>query len=150
MAKVFLDKIPSTEHIESVVSETDKLPMGQWLALGKLGDDGESRVATPATGEADAEVFLADAPISYGDPHFDLGTYTLAAGKTGRAFHLQKGDVISVTTDLVADGATVGDALTIGDRGLGFKKAASGRGVALLIGKENHGFDGDVFVIAIR
>ena len=96
-----------------------------------------------------AEVFVADAPLSYGDPHFDLGKYVVKAGETGRAFHLEKGDVISVTTDLVA-GAKVGDNLTIGDKGLGFKKAADGKGIAMLIGQEAHGIDGDVFVIAIR
>lgn len=149
MSKVFLDKIPSTEHIESVVATTD-FGNGQFLSLGVLGADGESRVATAATGESDAEVFLADAPVSYDDPHFDLGKYVVKAGTTGRAYHLQKGDVISVTTDLVAAGAKAGDALTVGDNGLGFKKAASGRGIALLIGSESHGVDGDVYVIAIR
>ena len=148
MAKVFLDKIKATAHIESVVASEDMVN-GQFLSRGVLGEDGESRVATPATDEASAEVFVADAPLSYGDPHFDLGKYVVKAGETGRAFHLEKGDVISVTTDLVA-GAKVGDNLTIGDKGLGFKKAADGKGIAMLIGQENHGIDGDVYVIAIR
>ena len=95
-----------------------------------------------------AEVFVADAPLSYGDPHFDLGKYVVKAGQTGRAFHLEKGDVISGTTDLVA-GAKVGDNLTVGDQGLGFKKADD-KGIAMLIGQETHGIDGDVYVIAIR
>lgn len=68
MAKVFLDKIKATAHIESVVAKED-LGNGQLLSLGVLGEDGESRVATPATDEASAEVFVADAPLSYGDPH---------------------------------------------------------------------------------
>lgn len=68
MAKVFLDKIKATAHIESVVAKED-LGNGQFLSLGVLGEDGESRVATPATDEASAEVFVADAPLSYGDPH---------------------------------------------------------------------------------
>lgn len=148
MAKVFLDKIKSTAHIESVVA-TDELTNGQFLTLGVLNADGESRVATKATKEEDAEVFLADAPISYGDPHFDLATYKVKPGNTARAYHLEKGDVLSVTTDLVS-GAKVGDNLTIGDNGLGFKKADNGKGIAMLIGQEAHGIDGDVFVIAIR
>lgn len=148
MAKVFLDKIKSTAHIESVVASED-LENGQFLTLGVLGDDGESRVATKAADEASAEVFVADAPLSYGDPHFDLGTYKIKAGETGRAFHLEKGDVLSVTTDLVS-GAKVGDNLTIGKDGLGFAKAAEGKGIAMLIGQEAHGIDGDVYVIAIR
>ena len=72
MAKVFLDKIKATAHIESVVASED-LPQGQFVTLGVLGDDGESRVVTKATDEASADVFVAEAPISYGDPHFDLG-----------------------------------------------------------------------------
>ena len=68
MAKVFLDKIKATAHIESVVAKED-LGNDQFLSLGVLGEDGESRVATPATDEASAEVFVADAPLSYGDPH---------------------------------------------------------------------------------
>lgn len=148
MAKVFLDKIKATAHIESVVA-TDELMNGQFCALGVLGEDGESRVATKAANETEADVMVAEAPISYGDPHFDLAKYTVKPGDTARAYHLEKGDVISVTTDLVAD-AKVGDALTIGDEGKGFKKAASGRGIAMLIGQESHGIDGDVYVIAIR
>ena len=68
MAKVFLDKIKATAHIESVVAKED-LGNGQFLSLGVLGEDGESRVATPATDGASAVVFVADAPLSYGDPH---------------------------------------------------------------------------------
>lgn len=147
MSYVFLDKIPATEHIESVVANED-LAMGQWLKLGVLGEDGESRAVTAAATADDAEVFLADAPVSYGDPHFDLSTYKVKKGETGRAFHLGKGDVISVTADLVA-GAKVGDELTIGDNGLGFKKADS-KGIAMLIGKETKQLAGDVYVIAIR
>lgn len=148
MAKVFLDKIPATEHIETIVAG-EPLGNGQWLSLGVLAEDGEAREATKATGEADAEVFLVDAPLSYDDPHFDLATYQVAKGRTGRAYHLGKGDVISVTEDLVS-GAKKGDALTIGINGLGFKKADSGNGIAKVIGEEAHGFDGKVFVIAIR
>lgn len=48
MAKVFLDKIKATAHIESVVA-TENLPQGQFVTLGVLGDDGESRLVTKAT-----------------------------------------------------------------------------------------------------
>lgn len=150
MSKVFLDKISATAHIESVVA-TEDLSNGQFLTLGVLGPDGESRVATKATAADKADVFLADPPLSYDDPHFDLGSYKVKAGNTGRAYHMIKGDVISVTTDLVAgDGVKPGDELTIGDNGHGFKKQTSGSGIALLIGKEQHGFDGDVYVIAFH
>ncbi|MCC4466850.1 hypothetical protein [Limosilactobacillus reuteri] len=148
MAYVFLDKIPATAHIESVTADKD-LANGQWLSLGLLNSDGESRVATVAKNETEAEVFLADEPLSYGDPHFDLASYKVKAGQTGRAYHLIKGDVVSVTTDLVT-GAKVGDNLTVGDNGLGFKKATEGKGIAMLIGKETKELVGGVYVIAIR
>ncbi|PWT37675.1 hypothetical protein [Limosilactobacillus reuteri] len=147
MSYVFLDRIPATEHNESIVATQD-LTNGQWLKLGVLGADGESRAVEVATKPEDADVFLADAPLSYDDPHFDLSTYKVKKGTTGRAFHLGKGDVISVTTDLVK-GAKVGDSLTIGDNGLGFKKAED-KGMAMLIGTEVKQNVGEVFVIAIR
>lgn len=149
MAKVFLDRIQSTAHVDSVVAKED-LGNGQWVTLGVLDTDGERRVVTKATGETDADVYIADAPVSYGDPHFDLDTYKVKAGTTGRAYHRVEGDVISVTKDLVSGDVKVGDNLTIGDAGLGFKKAASGKGIAMLIGEESHGYDGDVYVIAMR
>ena len=153
MGKVFLDKIPAGEHIESVVS-TDELQNGQFLSLGVLEEDGETRVATKATKAEDAEVFHVSAPISYDLPDFDIGKWTLKAGKQGRAYHLGKGDVISVTPDLVADQANVanGDLLTVGTDGLGFAKAGEGQKVIgkLIAKNDDHGFDGEVFVIAIK
>lgn len=153
MGKIFLDKIPASEHIESIVS-ADELQNGQFLSLGVLEEDGETRQAFKATKAEDAEVLHVSAPISYDLPDFDFAKWTLEAGKHGRAFHLGKGDVISVTPDLVADQENVanGDLLTIGEGGLGFAKAVEGQKViAKLIAKnEDHGFDGDVFVIAIK
>lgn len=147
MGKVFLDKINPSAHIETVVAE-ENLKNGQFLKLGLLGDDGESRLVTKPKTELEAHVFLADAPLSYGHPDFDLATYEVKAGKAGRAYHLTVGDVISVTPDL-ADGVKVGDRLTIGKDGFGFAKAADGKGIGLCIAKEYHGFDGDVLVIAV-
>lgn len=147
MTQVFLDKISESAHIESVTASED-LKNGQFLSLEVLNSDGESRVAKKATGNDDAEVLLVDAPISYDDPHFNLADYELKAGKVGRAFHLTKGDVISVTEDLL-NGTKVGDAVDVNTDGRGFKKAA-GKGFGLVIGKENHGFDGTTFAIAIR
>ncbi|WP_258236123.1 hypothetical protein [Liquorilactobacillus hordei] len=141
MSKVFLDKISATAHIESVVGTTD-FSNGQFLELGVLESDGESRAVKPANSEETAEVLLAHAPIDYGYPDFDLAKWKLEAGKIGRAYHLQKGDVIEVTTDLVADAdkVTVGANLTIGENGLGFKAAAAdARGIARLISKESQG-----------
>lgn len=148
MAQVFLDRISATHHVESVVA-TEEISNGQFLKLGKLDADGERRLVTKATGNADANVFLVDAPVSYGDPHFDIAKYVLPVGATGRAYHKEEGAIVSVTKDLVGGGAKVGDALDVASNGLGFTKA-SGNGIAMLIGEENHGFDGDVYVVAFN
>lgn len=147
MAKVFLDKINPSAHIETVVAKED-LKNGQFLKLGVLGTAGESREVVKAANEDDANVFLVDAPLSYGHPDFDLDKYELKAGKAGRAYHLTVGDVMSVTPDL-AEGVKVGDRVTVGKTGYGFAKAADGKGIGMVVAKEYHGFDGDVFVIAI-
>lgn len=146
MAEVILDKIKSTAHIDSVVAKED-LKNGQWLTLGLLDADGERRLAEKAKTEDTADVLLVTSFTRY-DPNTDFADYVTKVGQTGRAFHMEKGDVISVTKDLVA-GAKKGDGLTIGDDGLGFKKT-EGRGIAQIIGEENQGFYGDMFVIAIR
>lgn len=148
MSKVFLDKIPSTAHIESVIA-AEPLKNGQFVELGVLSDeDFESREGTKAKDNASADVLLVDAPISYGDPHFDLDTYELAAGKAGRGYHLVAGDIISVTEDLV-HGAKVGEYVAVNADGLGFATAVDkASAIAQVIGTESHGFDGDVAVVA--
>lgn len=154
MAQVFLDRLSKAAHVESVVVQGSAIKNGQFLKLGVLDTDGERRVATKATGDADAEVFLADAPVDYGYVNvdgttFDLDKYELAAGKTGRAIHVAKGEIISVSEDLVTGSVTVGDELSVNDNGLGFKKA-TGTGIALLIGKEAQGFAGINYVVAFK
>ena len=52
MSKVFLDKIPSTAHIESVIA-AEPLKNGQFVELGVLSDeDFESREGTKEIGRA--------------------------------------------------------------------------------------------------
>lgn len=149
MAYIVLDKIKSTAHYESVVNDETELKQGQFLTLGVLGEDGETAKATPATGNANADVFLVDAPVSYDDQHFKLDEYVVPAGKVGRAVHLEKGDMISVSPSLV-NGAQVKDSVDVNTDGLGFKKATSGTGFGMVVAKETVGDYGDMFVIRIR
>lgn len=154
MAQVFLDRLSKAAHVESVVVQDSAIKNGQFLKLGVLDTDGERRVATKSTGDADAEVFLADAPVDYGYVNvdgttFDLDRYELVAGKTGRAIHVAKGEIISVSEDLVTGEVKVGDELSVNDNGLGFKKA-TGKGIALLIGQEAQGFVGKAYVVAFK
>lgn len=149
MSYVFTDKVKSTVHIESVTL-TEEITAGQFVTLGKLNPDGESRSATKAKTIEEADAFVVPDPISYNDTHFDYGAYVVKPGETVRAYVFERGDYYSVTTDLVTGGAKPGDALAIGDNGLGFKKADSGRGIAQLVNEEAHGFAGTVEVISFR
>lgn len=150
MGKVFLDKVNPSAHIESIVAK-EALKNGQFLKLGKMGADGETREAVKATGLEDADVFLVDAPLSYDHPDFDLAKYVVKAGSAGRAYHLTAGDVFSVTPDMVTGKPKAGDRVTVGEDGFGFKKAeaADGKGIGMLIGEEFNGFDGNMLVVSI-
>lgn len=148
MAKVFTDKISAQAHIESIVSAVD-VKDGQFVALGVLGSDGETRIATKSKGAADADVLVVNKPLDYGYIDFDAVADVNKAGKAARAYHLVKGDVLSFSKDAVV-GAKVGDKVTVGDGGYGFKLAGEADvAVGLVIGEDYLGYDGDVFVIAI-
>jgi hypothetical protein len=152
MTLVFLDKVSANNHIASVVA-SEELQNGQFLHLGVAGKDGESRVATKATGAADAQVLLANPLLDYGYADYDPSKETLKAGKVGRAYRIaEPGMTISVTADL-APKIVAGDRVTVGAGGLGFAKAAEGDdGIGLAIAdNEYHGeYDGPVTVIVFE
>jgi len=100
-----LDKIKATAHIESIVASED-LVNGQFLALGALQPDGEARQATPSGDVAEQLVLHASVPLTYEDRSNELD-FVLKAGKTGRAFVLETGDVISIDDKTLAVGAKV-------------------------------------------
>lgn len=176
MAKIILDKISSTAHIETAVL-TEDVKNGQFVTLGLLQEDGESRVATKATDYKSAEAFIHTDILDYGYDNYEEIQDVNPAGKQARAYILQKGDTISVEKGAL-DGLKLGDLLTVADDGYLFKKAEDGtpgtpaveevKGedgtvttpgkpavpaiagdtvVAKIIGEESQGFDGDMFVI---
>ncbi|WP_324655238.1 hypothetical protein [Bacillus paranthracis] len=102
---VRLDKIKSTAHIESVVASTD-LVNGQFLALGALQADGEARLATPSGDVTKQLVFHASVPLTYLERTNELD-FVLKAGKVGRGYVLEAGDIISIDDTTLA----VGDAV---------------------------------------
>lgn len=127
MAKNYLrlDKIPATGHIESIVSDSEKLVAGQFVELGAVLNvaEGEEVSYTKATegGAFDALV----APVfldSELDPMGEVLEKTIAIGKPARAFILQKGDVVSFNAEN-ATGVKAGDDVKVGANGLGVAKA---------------------------
>lgn len=101
MKYVRLDKVKATAHLESIVASTDLLN-GQFLALGALQADGEARQATPSGDVSKQLVFHASVPLTYEDRTNELD-FVLKAGKVGRGYVLETGDIVSIdSTDLVA------------------------------------------------
>lgn len=94
MKYVRLDKIKATAHIESIIATQDLLN-GQFLALGALQADGEARLATPSGDVAKQLVFHASVPLTYEDRSNELD-FKLKAGKVGRGYILEAGDIVSI------------------------------------------------------
>lgn len=125
MAYVRLDKIKNSAHIESIVHEED-LKNGQFLDLGVLHEDldGEATEVTKTAEGGAYQALLVSEFLNYeGRADFDYAAQVTKAGKAGRAYILEPGNMISVTEDLINGTIAVGDDVAIGAEGLGFKKA---------------------------
>lgn len=95
MAKyVRLDKIKATAHIESIVAVTD-LNNGLFLELGELQADGEARKVTVSADTTKQLVFHASVPLTYEDRTNEMD-FVLKAGKVGRGYVLETGDIVSI------------------------------------------------------
>lgn len=105
MKYVRLDKIKASAHIESVVANQDLLP-GQFLALGALQPDGEARQATPSGDTTKQLVFLAPVALTYEDRSNELD-FVLKAGKAGRGYVFETGDIVSIDNDSLQKGDIV-------------------------------------------
>ncbi|ALA47838.1 hypothetical protein ABE137_12650 [Brevibacillus laterosporus] len=108
MAVIRLDKIAGV-HLESVV-HTAEMKNGYFVQLGALvaGETELYEVKVPAV-DADLkkEFVLVSAPEVMVDPRkAGLKHFVIEAGTTARAYHLVKGDVITLTEDLI-DGTPV-------------------------------------------
>ncbi|QRV11471.1 hypothetical protein JR311_19910 (plasmid) [Bacillus velezensis] len=112
MAYTRLDKISATAHIESIVSKED-LENGQWLELEDLQADGEARLATPSGNTSKELVFHSSVPLTYEDQTNELD-FVLKAGKVGRAYVPEDGQIISISEDGVV-GEITKNALVIPD-----------------------------------
>lgn len=109
MTYVRLDKIKKNAHIESIVSATD-LKNGAFLALGELQEDGETRLVTASKDETKQLVFHASVPLQY-ESGAHVTDFVLKAGKVGRAFVLEKGNIVSISKAAVTGGTVAKGAL---------------------------------------
>ncbi len=105
MKYVRLDKVKATAHIESIVATSDLLN-GQFLALGALQADGEARLATPSGDTTKQLVLHVSVPLTYEERTNELD-FVLKAGKVGRGYVLETGDIISIDDAVLAVGDIV-------------------------------------------
>lgn len=105
MKYVRLDKIKATAHLESIIA-TEDLVNGQFLALGALQADGEARLATPSGDVTKQLVFHASVPLTYEERTNELD-FVLKAGKVGRGYVLEAGDIVSIDDATLAVGNIV-------------------------------------------
>ena len=136
MAKNYLrlDKIPATGHIESVVSDSEKLVAGQFVELGKVLNvaEGEEVSYTKATEGGTFDALVAPVYLDTElDPMGDVLEKAVEIGKPARAFILQKGDIVSFNAENAA-GVVAGDNVKVAANGLGVVK---GEEPATIIGK---------------
>jgi hypothetical protein len=109
MAYVRLDKISATAHLESIVA-TEDLVNGQFVALKSLQADGEAREVVPSGDQAEKLVLHVSNGLVYGDRENELD-FVLKAGKRGRGYVPQDGDIVSISED----GVTGVSPVAVGD-----------------------------------
>lgn len=123
MAKNYLriDKFPATGHIESVISKDTELVAGQFVDAGVVQVASEGEVIDVTLTKAGGELDLLVAPVFEGED--DKLTAVTPVGKPVRAYHIQKGDIVSFNRENAKD-VKIGDKVAIGANGLGVKAAA--------------------------
>ena len=113
MTKVNLDKMQAkgNGNIVSVVSEDKVLPNGAVVALGELVD-GERELFKATTPEEGQELLLVAAPeVKYNESEDQLDFET-EAGHPVRAYHLYRGDIVTVELALFDATPSAGDVVT--------------------------------------
>ena len=111
MAVIRLNKITG-DHLESVV-HTEDMVNGLFVQLGELveGETELYEVKVPATESDLVDEFLLHAtPEVDPDPRkAGLKHFVVEAGTAGRTYHLERGDVITLTEDLIDETPVVGE-----------------------------------------
>lgn len=127
MSIVWRDKVLSSYNgnIESVLihnaggTEEVSVPNGVFVTLDGLAGIGREVKKAVLAEDATEDVLLVDSPEVMYETGADIGEFINEAGEVARAFRLADGDVISLTVDLLADGAepAVGDVFGVGTGG---------------------------------
>lgn len=125
MSIVQRDRVLSTYNgnLESVMiydGETQiEVPNGVFVTLGGLDGKGREVKKAELASDPTEEILLVDSPEVNYEAGKGLDDFVNEAGKVARAFRLADGDVITLTEDLFADGATlaVGNELAVGPEG---------------------------------
>ena len=127
MSIVWRDKVLSSYNgnIESVLihnaggTEEVSVPNGVFVTLDGLAGIGREVKKAVLAEDATEDVLLVASPEVMYETGADIGEFINEAGEVARAFRLADGDVISLTADLLADGAepAVGDVFGVGAGG---------------------------------
>lgn len=127
MSIVWRDKVLSSYNgnIESVLihnaggTEKVSVPNGVFVTLDGLAGIGREVKKAVLAEDATEDVLLVASPEVMYETGADIGEFINEAGEVARAFRLTDGDVISLTADLLADGAepAVGDVFGVGAGG---------------------------------
>lgn len=142
MSIVWRDKVLSSYNgnIESVLIHDAEgevsVPNGVFVTLDGLAGIGREVKKAILAEDATEDVLLVASPEVMYETGADIGEFINEAGEVARAFRLADGDVISLTADLLADGAepAVGDVFGVGAGGkLEEKTDASGVAVKFVV-----------------
>ncbi len=135
-----LDKVKATAHLVNFTFATD-LENGRVVALGDLQTDGETyTAAAPTDILADRLVIHASVPMGYAEPDFEQD-FVLKAGKEGRGYILERGDILTITDDQFVAAPSKGDLVepVVADTKLKVNAAPTSTLQAKVIAKETLG-----------
>lgn len=149
MSIVWRDKVLSSYNgnIESVLiydaegAEQVSVPNGVFVTLDGLAGIGREVKKAVLAKDATKDVLLVASPEVMYEAGADIGEFINEAGKVARAFRLADGDVISLTADLLADGAepAVGDTFVVGTGGKLVEDTESTGGAVKFVVREDAG-----------
>ena len=135
-----LDKVKATAHLVNFTFATD-LANGRVVALGDLQADGETYTAAAPTDVAkDRIVIHASVPMGYAEPDFEQD-FVLKAGKEGRGYIPETGDIVTITDDNFVAAPAKGDLVepVAADTKLKVSETPTAKVVAKVIAKESLG-----------
>lgn len=149
MSIVWRDKVLSSYNgnIESVLihnaggTEKVSVPNGVFVTLDGLAGIGREVKKAVLAEDATEDVLLVASPEVMYEAGADIGEFINEAGEVARAFRLADGDVISLTADLLAEGAepAVGDTFVVGTGGKLVEDTASTGGAVKFVVREDAG-----------